>query len=204
MSGEVSEGLATPGCRSGLAAGVAMDEALLAMAMTPEPVPPKGRLRAGERRAGRRQADVLPPGVDRPARLLSPCPAPARPPRTSSTSRGWAIGLGYERITLRQRVRPRVRASPAESGGWPTSPTTGRRPPSFVTGANRAPGSCACTGSPWGTLHGLRRAAHRQAAPRARAERGPAGAAPARAAQGDPRERRALPVLRHDEHRPRV
>jgi WS/DGAT/MGAT family acyltransferase len=112
MSGEVSAGLATPGLSVGLAAGVAMDEALLAMAMTPNRLP----RRADFTRVGTELADAR-RLFSRRGWIAHPATYHRTPPPLTAagveTSRGWALGLGYERITYDSAFATR----PGEPGG---------------------------------------------------------------------------------------
>ena len=169
-----------------------------------EPVPSTGRLRPGERRAGRRPAAVLAPGVDRPPRLLPPHPAAARRRGRRDEPAGghWDSATSGSPTTAGSRRARRARSA---SGGWRTSPTAGRRPPSSVTAASRARGSCACTGSAWATPSWTSSGLHTAKLHR---ELGLNVAMPVLPLHGprkvDARERRAVPVLRHDEHRPRA
>jgi len=112
MSGEVTDGLPTPGLSLGLAAGVAMDEALLAMAMTPSRFPRgadftrvSGELAAARQMFGRRGWTSHPASYHRV------------PPRLDfadvATRTGWALGLGYERVSFDSGFATR----PGEPGG---------------------------------------------------------------------------------------
>lgn len=96
-SGEVSQAVPAPNLSLGLAAGVAMDEAVLAMAMTPNRFPRRadydrvsGELAAARRKYSRQGWIARPASYHR-----TPPPLTAAAVRTS---RGWALGLGYERI----------------------------------------------------------------------------------------------------------
>ena len=98
MSGEVSEGLATPGLSVGLAAGVAMDEALLAIAMAPSRFPRRADFaRVSTELADARRMFSRRGWITQPATYHRTPPPLA--PEDVSVSRGWALGLGYERIT---------------------------------------------------------------------------------------------------------
>ena len=112
MSGEVADGLATPGLSLGLAAGVAMDEALLAMAMTPSRFPRRADFaRVSAELADARRMFSRRGWITRPSSYHR-----TPPPLTAGdveTSRGWATGLGYERITYDSGFATR----PGEPGG---------------------------------------------------------------------------------------
>lgn len=98
LSGEVSEAVPAPNLSWGLAAGVAMDEAVLAVALTPSRFPRRadfarvGAELADARRMFRRRGWLARPGSYH--RVPPPLAAD-----DVETSRGWALGLGYERIT---------------------------------------------------------------------------------------------------------
>ncbi|HUY23360.1 MAG TPA: alpha/beta hydrolase [Acidimicrobiales bacterium] len=111
-SGEVSAGLPTPGLSLGLAAGVAMDEALLAMAMTPSRFPRRADFaRVSTELASARQLFSRRGWIARPASYhRTPPPLGAH---DVETKRAWALGLGYERITYDSGFATR----PAEPGG---------------------------------------------------------------------------------------
>ncbi len=85
-SHEVSEGLPAPKLSLGLVAGVAMDEALLAMAMAPSRFPRRADF-AGEHRARRGPANVLAPGLDQPSGNVSPHSSTSRVGRRAKESR---------------------------------------------------------------------------------------------------------------------
>ncbi len=182
---------------------VAMDEALLAMAMTPSRFPRRAdfaRVSAGARR---RPGGCSRAEAGSPARLAITAPRRRCPTRMSRRAAGGHSGLGYERITYDSGFSTRA----GEPGGerWMAyEPNRGRRLPSSVTAASRARGSCASTGSAWASRSWTSWACIPPSCTGARAQRRHAGAALARAAQGHPREWRAVPLLRHDEHRPRV
>ncbi len=98
ISHEVSDGLPAPNLSLGLVAGVAMDEALLAMAMAPSRFPRRAdftrvstELAEARRMFSRRGWITLPASYHR-------APPPLAP-KDVEKSRGWALGLGYERIT---------------------------------------------------------------------------------------------------------
>ncbi|MGA2519697.1 MAG: alpha/beta hydrolase [Acidimicrobiales bacterium] len=111
-SGEVSDGLATPGLSFGLAAGVAMDEALLAMAMTPSRFPRRADFaRVSTELADARSMFTRRGWITRPSTYHRTPPPLA--PEDVSVSRGWALGLGYERITYDSGFATR----PGEPGG---------------------------------------------------------------------------------------
>jgi hypothetical protein len=97
-SGEVSTSVPAPSLSLGLAAGVAVDEALLAMAMTPNRFPRRAdfarvsaELAEARRMFTRRGWMARPTTYHRtPPELL---------PEDVEESRGWALGLRYERIS---------------------------------------------------------------------------------------------------------
>ena len=112
MSGEVSDGLAAPSLSLGLAGGVAMDEALLAMAMAPGRFPHRADFaRVSSELADARRLFSRRGWVARPATYHR-----TPPPLTAEdveTSRGWALGMSYERITYDSGFSTR----PNEPGG---------------------------------------------------------------------------------------
>jgi len=96
LSGEVSDSVPAPHLSLGLAAQVAMDEALLAMAMTPRRFPLPGdyarvssELAAAESLYAREGWIAEPDSYHR-------APPPLFEPDVT-TSRGWATGLSYDR-----------------------------------------------------------------------------------------------------------
>ena len=111
-SGEVSDGLAAPSLSLGLAAGVAMDEALLAMAMTPSRFPRRADFARVSTELG--DARRL---FSRRGWIARPLSYHRTPPPLAAedveTSHGWALGMGYERITYDSGFSTR----PSEPGG---------------------------------------------------------------------------------------
>ena len=97
-SGEVSAAVPAPSLSLWLAAGVAMDEALLAMAMTPTRFPRRADFaRVSTELADARRLFSRRGWIARPVSYHR-----TPPPLTAEdveTTRGWALGLGYERIT---------------------------------------------------------------------------------------------------------
>ena len=96
LSGEVSDSVPAPHLSLGLAAQVAMDEALLAMAMTPRRFPlPGDYARVSSELA---EAESL---YAREGWIAEPDSYHRTPPplfeSDVTTSRGWAMGLGYDR-----------------------------------------------------------------------------------------------------------
>ena len=96
LSGEVSDSVPAPHLSLGLAAQVAMDEALLAMAMTPRRFPlPGDYARVSSELA---EAESLYTGE---GWIAKPDSYHRTPPQLFesdvTTSRGWAMGLGYDR-----------------------------------------------------------------------------------------------------------
>jgi hypothetical protein len=112
MSGEVSDGLKAPSLSLGLAGGVAMDEALLAIAMAPGRFPRRADfVRVSSELADARRLFSRRGWVARPATYhRTPPPLTAEDVKTS---RGWASGMGYERITYDSGFSTR----PSEPGG---------------------------------------------------------------------------------------
>jgi dienelactone hydrolase len=105
MRGEVSDALPAPHLSVGLAAQVAMDEALLAVAMTPRRFPlPGDYTRVATELA---DADRL---YTRQGWIDDPGSYHRDPPPLSGldvvTSRGWAMGLSYERINWESGFAP--------------------------------------------------------------------------------------------------
>ena len=97
LSGEVSDAVPAPNLSLGLAAGVAMDEAVLAMAMTPNRFP----RRADYDRVSGELADAR-RSYSRRGWIARPASYHRTPPPLTTldirASRGWALGLRYERI----------------------------------------------------------------------------------------------------------
>ena len=98
VRGEVFDGVPGPGVSLGLAAGVGMDEALLAVAMAPSRFPRRADFARVSAEVAEAQRLFARRGwIARPASYhRSP------PPLTATeleTGHGWALGLGYERIT---------------------------------------------------------------------------------------------------------
>jgi hypothetical protein len=105
-SGEVSPSVSAPPLSLGFAAGVAMDEALLAMAMTPSRFPRRADyMRVAEELAEARRF------YSRRGWLSQPAGYHRTPPPLADADvqhgRRWATGLGYERITWESRFAPR-------------------------------------------------------------------------------------------------
>lgn len=107
LSGEVSEAVPAPTLTLGLAAGVAMDEAVLAMAMAPSRFPRRAdfarvstELGEARRMFSRRGWIARPESYHRAPPVLAAGDV--------ETSRGWALGLNYERITYDSGYSPRV------------------------------------------------------------------------------------------------
>jgi hypothetical protein len=97
LSGEVSDSVPAPHLSLGLAAQVAMDEALLAMAMTPRRFPLPGDYARVSRELA--EAETL---YAREGWIGEPGTYHRTPPRLFgsdvTTSTGWAMGQGYERL----------------------------------------------------------------------------------------------------------
>ena len=112
MTGEVSNGVPAPRLSLGLAAGVAMDEALLAIVMTPTRFPRRADFArvSGELADARRM-------YSRRGWLARPTSYHRSPPpltdRDLETGRGWALGQGYERLTYESGFSTRA----GEPGG---------------------------------------------------------------------------------------
>jgi len=97
-SGQVDEAIPTPGLSFGLVAGVAMDEALLAMAMTPSRFPRRADYaRVSSELADARRLYARRGWLHDPASYHR-TPPPLGPGDLETTS-GAAMGLRYERIT---------------------------------------------------------------------------------------------------------
>ncbi len=112
IRGEVSDGVAAPDLSLGFAAGVAIDEALLAVAMTPNRLPRPGDFdRVGAELAEARRH------FSRRGWLARPASYHRRPPPLPTSaierSNGWAMGLGYQRLTWESGFDVR----PGEPGG---------------------------------------------------------------------------------------
>ena len=96
--GEVAESLPAPHLSIGLAAQVAMDEALLAIAMAPNRFPLPGDYgRVADELAGAEALFRDRGWVDDPASYHREPPALTDTDLT--TSRGWALGQGYDRVS---------------------------------------------------------------------------------------------------------
>lgn len=111
-SGEVSASVSAPSLSLGFAAGVAMDEALLAMALAPSRYPRRADYsRVAEELAEARRI------YSRRGWLAHPAGYHRTPPPLTDADveygGGWAIGQSYERITWESRFLPRA----GEPGG---------------------------------------------------------------------------------------
>jgi len=105
LRGEVSESLPAPHLSLGLAAQVAMDEALLAMAMAPNRFPLPGDYARVAEELARAEAMFTARGwVDRPATYHRAPPPLADADITRS--HGWALGQGYERVSWESGFAP--------------------------------------------------------------------------------------------------
>ena len=103
--GEWPDSLPAPHLSVGLAAQVAMDEALLAVAMTPRRFPLPGDYARVAAELADADDAVQRKGLDRGPPLLPPHPpAPLRP--DVSRSRGWAMGLDYDRLSWDSGFEP--------------------------------------------------------------------------------------------------
>ena len=105
LRGEVSDSLPAPHLSVGLAAQVAMDEALLAVALTPRRFPlPGDYTRVADELA---EADAL---FTANGWIQDPLSYHGTPPPLSdpdvSASRGWAMGLDYERLSWASEFEP--------------------------------------------------------------------------------------------------
>jgi len=105
LRGEVSDSLPAPHLSVGLAAQVAMDEALLAVALTPRRFPlPGDYARVAAELA---EADAL---FSRNGWIQDPSSYHRTPPPLSDQdirqSRGWAMGLDYERLSWDSEFEP--------------------------------------------------------------------------------------------------
>jgi hypothetical protein len=105
LRGEVSDALPAPHLSIGLAAQVAMDEALLAVALTPRRFPLPGDYNRVA--AELAEADAL---FTRNGWIQDPASYHRTPPLLSdqdlSHSRGWAMGLDYERLSWESHFEP--------------------------------------------------------------------------------------------------
>ena len=106
VSGEVAEAVPRPALTVGLAAQVALDEALLAMAMTPNRYP----LRADYHRVSE-ELDAARAMFRRRGWIARPQTYHRNPPPLSEAqvarSRGWSLGTRYERVTFESGFTPR-------------------------------------------------------------------------------------------------
>jgi dienelactone hydrolase len=112
LRGEVADSLPAPRISLGLAAQVAMDEVLLAVAMTPRRFPhPEDYARVAGELA---DAEAM---YTRRGWIADPSSYHRTPPPLSGadvkTSRGWAMGLGYDRLNWDSGFAPH----PSEPGG---------------------------------------------------------------------------------------
>ena len=147
-----------------LVLGVAMDEALLAMAMTPTRFPRRADyLRVAAELAGARDL------YDRRGWLADPAayhrPPPALTERDVGLERGWAMGLPYERIVFESGFEP----LPDEPGGerWRAYEQNRRACATVLRHSEKAPWIVAvhgfCMGYPFMDFVGLQVAAlHRR------------------------------------------
>ena len=112
LRGEVADSLPAPHLSLGLAAQVAMDEALLAMAMTPRRFPLRGDY--ARVAAELAEAETM---YTRRGWIADPRSYHRTPPTLSgsdmTTSRGWATGLNYDRVDWESGFAP----YPGEPGG---------------------------------------------------------------------------------------
>lgn len=112
LTGEVATAVRAPSLSVGFAAGVAMDEALLAMALTPSRFP----RRADYARVSAELAEARSMYARR-GWLARPASYHRTPPPLAGADvehgRGWALGQSYERISWDSRFAPR----PGEPGG---------------------------------------------------------------------------------------
>ncbi len=105
-SGEVSTSVSAPTLSLGFAASVAMDEALLAMAMTPSRFPHRADyMRVSEELSEARRIYSRRGWLAHPARYHRTPPPLAD--ADVQQGHGWATGLGYERISWESRFAPR-------------------------------------------------------------------------------------------------
>jgi hypothetical protein len=142
----------------GLAAGVAMDEALLAMAMTPNRFPRRADFaRVSAELADARRLFSRRGWIARPASYhRTPPPLTAKDVETSRGMGASAWATSGSPTTASSRRAP---ASPAASGGWPTNPTVGPRLPLSVTAGEPRPWVVCvhgfCMGYPFMDFMGL-------------------------------------------------
>ncbi|HVC71542.1 MAG TPA: alpha/beta hydrolase [Acidimicrobiales bacterium] len=128
-SGEVSEAVPAPSVTLALAGGVAMDEALLAMAMAPSRFPRRADFaRVSAELADARRMFSRRGWIARPATYHRSPPPLAR--GDVETTSGWALGQGYERITYDSGFSTR----PDEPGGdrWMAFQPNGRATATIV------------------------------------------------------------------------
>ena len=105
LFGEVADSLPAPPLTVGLAAQVAMDEALLAMAMTPSRFPhPGDYARVAAELAHAEDLYNRKGWIEDPRSYHRTPPPLAR--QDVSESRGWAMGLGYDRLSWDSGFEP--------------------------------------------------------------------------------------------------
>ena len=98
-SGEVADAVSAPALSLGFAAGVVMDETLLAIAMTPNRFPRRADYaRVSQELSDARRMYVRRGWLSRPAAYHRA--PPALVDGAVEASRGWAMGLSYERIAF--------------------------------------------------------------------------------------------------------
>lgn len=113
VHGTVAGAVGAPRHSPGLAVGVAADEAFLAMAMAPSRFPRRADYaRVSGELAEAEQLFSTRGWIDRPASYHR-SPPPLEDAELQS-SRGWAMGLGYERITFESGFAPRTGEPGAE------------------------------------------------------------------------------------------
>jgi len=160
LTGEVSESVGAPALSLGFAAGVAMDEALLAVAMTPSRYPRRADYARVAEELGEARGMYSRRGwLSRPASYHR-VPPPLADDEVERR-RGWATGQSYERISWDSLFAPRA----GEPGGerWmayepnrratATLLRTGREPGPWVIGVHGF-----CMGFPFMDFVGLQTA----------------------------------------------
>src|SRR5579871_5470196 len=180
-----------------LLAHVAMDETILAVAMAPNRFP----RRAEYERVAAEVAEARELFSDR-GWLADPASYHKDPPPLRGgvvTTRGWALGLPYERIHFESGFEARPEEPGA--GRWAEVRPNQTAVATVLLSSGRPPALGGGVARLWDgvSVYGLRRPAGRVPAPAAGSERRAARVANAWTAEGDATRRRAVPVVRSDE-----